>query len=160
MKKSLTHLRKGEIHMVDVSGKPETARTAVAGGVITISRAAMRTIRREGLKKGDLVATAKLAGILAAKRVPELIPLSHPIRLSSVDVQVRPRADGFAVTATVRTADRTGVELEAMTAATVALLVIYDMAKAIDRGMQVGPVRLLMKAGGKSGTWRRREPRG
>lgn len=150
-RQSLTHLKKGRIHMVDVGGKAESARVAVAGGTITISRAAMRTIRREGLKKGDLVSTAKLAGILAAKKVPELIPLAHPIRISSVEVAVTPRADGFSVTATVRTDDRTGVELEAMTAVAVALLVIYDMAKAIDRGMRVGPVRLLLKDGGKSG---------
>ncbi|MBI5529837.1 MAG: cyclic pyranopterin monophosphate synthase MoaC [Deltaproteobacteria bacterium] len=152
----LTHLKKGEVHMVDVGAKAETERSATARGTITMSAAAMRTIRREGIKKGDLVATAKLAGILAAKRVPELIPLAHPIRLTGVEIEVSPTARGFSVVATARTMDRTGVEMEAVTAAAVALLTLYDMAKALDKGMMIGPVVLLEKRGGKSGTYRRR----
>jgi len=144
--------------MVDVGGKAETERSATARGTITMSAGAMRTIRREGLKKGDLIATAKLAGILAAKKVPELIPLAHPIRLTGINVAVTPAARGFSVVATARTMDRTGVEMEAVTAAAVALLTLYDMAKALDKGMTIGPVVLLEKRGGKSGTYRRRRP--
>jgi cyclic pyranopterin phosphate synthase len=150
----MTHLRDGVIDMVDVTSKPETERAASARGQIIMSGSAMRTIRKEGLTKGDLFATAKLAGILAAKRVPELIPLAHPIRLTKIDVEIAPRKNGFSVKATVKTADRTGVELEAMTAAAVALLTIYDMAKALDRGMRVGPVTLESKSGGRSGNYR------
>jgi len=151
----LTHLRDGEINMVDVSKKAETARVASAEGTITISRDAMKVIREEGLKKGDLIATAKLAGVLAAKKVPELIPLAHPIRLTGIDISIEPVETGFRVVSTVKTNDRTGVEMEAVTAAAMALLTIYDMAKALDKGMEIGPVHLLSKSGGKSGSFKR-----
>jgi len=151
----LTHIKDGEINMVDVSAKVETARAASAEGIITISANAMKIIREEGLKKGDLIATAKLAGVLAAKKVPELIPLAHPIRLTGIDVSVEPIENGFRVVSTVKTNDRTGVEMEAVTAAAVALLTIYDMAKALDKGMEIGPVHLLSKSGGKSGPFKR-----
>ena len=149
----LTHLKDGQLHMVDVGGKDETERVATAAGEITVSAAAMKTIRTEGLKKGDLITTAKVAGVLAAKKVPGLIPLAHPIRITGIDVDIKAVKTGFIVTATVKTLDRTGVEIEAMTAALVALLTIYDMAKAIDRTMEIGQVRLLKKSGGRSGTF-------
>lgn len=140
--------------MVDVGAKAVTARVAVAGGRIRMSAAALGAIRDGAAKKGDVLATARIAGIMAAKKTSELIPLCHPIAISSVAVDLALEADGVAVTATVATAGQTGVEMEALTAASVALLTVYDMAKALDRGMVVEGLRLLEKRGGKSGDWR------
>lgn len=140
--------------MVDVGAKAVTGRVAVAGGRIRMSADALAAIRDGAAKKGDVLATARIAGIMAAKKTSELIPLCHPIAISSVAVDLLLEADGVAVTATVSCSGQTGVEMEALTAASVALLTVYDMAKALDRGMVVEGVRLLEKRGGKSGDWR------
>jgi cyclic pyranopterin phosphate synthase len=144
----------GEAQMVDVGAKSVTQRVAVAGGRIRMSPEALAAIRNGTAKKGDVLATARIAAIMAAKKTSELIPLCHPIAISSVSVDLVLEADGVAVTATVATAGQTGVEMEALTAASVGLLTIYDMAKALDRGMRIEGVRLLEKRGGKSGDWR------
>ena len=150
----LTHLDEtGAAHMVDVAGKPVTAREAVATGRITMSREAAAAIREGGVAKGDVLATARIAGIMAAKKTAELIPLCHPLPLTRVSVDLAPDEAGVTVTATAACHGRTGVEMEALTAASVALLTIYDMAKALDRAMTIGGVRLLSKTGGKSGDW-------
>jgi cyclic pyranopterin phosphate synthase len=141
--------------MVDVSDKPVTAREAVARGRITISPAAMRLVRAGQLEKGGVVETARLAGILAAKRTADVIPLCHPLPLTHVDVELLPRRDGFVIEARVRTDAKTGAEMEALHAVSVAALTVYDMAKAVDRGMTIGEVRLVKKSGGRSGSWRR-----
>lgn len=140
--------------MVDVSGKPETDREAVAEAVVTMNAAARRAIRRREVKKGDPLQTARLAGIVAAKRTSDLIPLCHPLQLSHVDVVLRPTARGYVLRSRVRTSGRTGVEMEALVAVTVAALTLYDMLKAVDRGMVIGRVRLLEKRGGRSGHYR------
>ena len=151
----LTHLDEaGAARMVDVGAKALTARMAMAGGRIAMNAQALAAIREGSAKKGDVLATARIAGILAAKRTSDLIPLCHPLPVSSVSVELALEADGVAVTATVATTGQTGVEMEALTAVSVALLTIYDMAKALDRGMRIGEVRLLEKRGGKSGDWR------
>ena len=151
----LTHLDDtGAARMVDVGGKAVTARVAVAGGRIGMTAQALAAIREGSAKKGDVLATARIAGIMAAKRTAELIPLCHPLPISSVTIDLALDADGVAVTASVTTTGQTGVEMEALTAASVALLTIYDMAKALDRGMRIDGVRLLEKRGGKSGDWR------
>lgn len=150
---TLTHLDEhGAARMVDVSGKPVTAREAVAEGRIRMSHQALEALRH-GTAKGDAIAVARVAGIMAAKRTSELIPLCHPLPLTRVAVAFAFEADGVAVTATAATDGKTGVEMEALTAATVALLTLYDMAKAIDRAMVIEGVRLVRKSGGKSGTW-------
>lgn len=151
----LTHLdESGAAHMVDVSAKPVTAREAVATGIVTMSAEALAAIHDGRVAKGDVLAVARIAGIQAAKRTSDLIPLCHPLGLSSVTVDFERLDNGLRVTATARTSGQTGVEMEAMTATTVALLTIYDMAKAIDRAMVIGEIRLLSKSGGKSGEWR------
>ena len=151
----LTHLDDtGAARMVDVGGKAVTARVAVAGGRIGMTAQALAAIREGSAKKGDVLATARIAGIMAAKRTAELIPLCHPLPISSVTIDLALDADGVAVTASVSTTGQTGVEMEALTAASVALLTIYDMAKALDRGMRIDGVRLLEKRGGKSDDWR------
>jgi cyclic pyranopterin phosphate synthase len=139
--------------MVDVSAKPVSAREAVARGRIRISRAAMRLVRAGGLRKGGVVEVARLAGIQAAKRTADAIPLCHPLPLTAVELALTPDAVGFRLeaTATVRTTGRTGVEMEALTAVSVALLTIYDMCKAADRGMRIEGLHLVVKSGGKSG---------
>jgi cyclic pyranopterin phosphate synthase len=142
--------------MVDVSSKPETEREAVAEAEVRMSAAAVRAIRRKEVKKGDPLQTARLAGIMAAKRTSELIPLCHPLDLSHVDVDLRPRQRGYVIRSRVVTVGRTGVEMEAMVAVTAAALTLYDMLKAVDRGMVIGSVRLLEKRGGRSGHYRRR----
>lgn len=150
----LTHLDEaGAARMVDVSGKAATQRTAIAQGRIRMSAEAARAIRDSAVAKGDVLATARLAGIMAAKRTAELIPLCHPLPLSSVEVDLAVDDGGVTATATVRTTYVTGVEMEAMTAASVALLTVYDMVKSIDKAMVVEAVRLLAKTGGKSGDW-------
>ncbi|RJF90977.1 cyclic pyranopterin monophosphate synthase MoaC [Sphingomonas cavernae] len=151
----LTHLDEaGAARMVDVSGKAVTAREAVATGRITMSAEAAAAIRDGLVKKGDVLAVARIAGIMAAKKTSELIPLCHPLPLSSVEIELVPDDSGVTATATARTTGQTGVEMEALTATSVALLTVYDMAKALDRGMEIGGVRLLAKSGGKSGDWR------
>ena len=140
--------------MVDVGGKAATRREAVATGRIAMSADAARAIAEGAVKKGDVLAVARIAGIMAAKRTADLIPLCHPLPLSRVSVDLLPDAGGVTVTATAATEGRTGVEMEALTAATAALLTVYDMAKAIDKAMVIDGVRLLSKIGGKSGDWR------
>ena len=148
----LTHLDEaGAARMVDVGGKVETVREAIAGGRITMSPEAARAIADGAVAKGDVLAVARVAGIMAAKRTSELIPLCHPLPLSKVTIDLAVDPEGVSVTATVATTGRTGVEMEALTAASVALLTIYDMAKAIDKRMTIGGVTLLRKTGGKSG---------
>ena len=142
--------------MVDVGAKPVTNREAVARGSITMSRAAVRLIRTGAVKKGDPLQTARLAGILAAKQTSALIPLCHPLPISSVDVDLIPTARGYNIEARVRTTAQTGVEMEALTAVSVAALTIYDMVKAVDKAMVIGDIRLMFKSGGRSGTYRRR----
>ena len=151
----LTHLDEaGAAHMVDVSAKPATKREAVAEGRIVMSEQALAAMRDGSLAKGDALAVARIAGIMAAKRTADLVPLCHPLALSKVSVDLAFEGEAIAVTATVATAGPTGVEMEALTAATVALLTLYDMAKAIDRAMRIEGVRLLAKSGGRSGDWR------
>ncbi len=141
--------------MVDVSAKPVTAREAVARGRIWISAAAMRLLRAGRLGKGGVVEVARLAGIQAAKRTAEAIPLCHPLPLTHVDVDLRPRRDGFAIEARVRTEARTGAEMEALHAVAVAALTVYDMVKAADKAMTIGNIVLVKKTGGKSGEYPR-----
>lgn len=151
----LTHIdEQGNAHMVDISAKPTTARQAIATGRIAMSREAAAAITHGQVKKGDVLSVARIAGIMAAKRTADLIPLCHPLPLAAVTIEFDMDADGVTVTATARTAAQTGVEMEAMTAASVTLLTIYDMAKALDKGMIIDGVRLLAKSGGKSGEWR------
>jgi cyclic pyranopterin phosphate synthase len=142
--------------MVDVSGKPTTSREAVARGHIRIAPAALRLVRAGKLKKGGVVEVARLAGILAAKRTADAIPLCHPLPLSHVDVSLEPRRDGFSIEARVRTEAKTGAEMEALHAVAVAALTVYDMVKAADKGMEIGGLVLVSKTGGKSGEWRRK----
>jgi len=150
----LTHLDEtGAARMVDVAGKPVTAREAVATGRINMSPEAATAIRAGSVKKGDVLATARIAGIMAAKKTAELIPLCHPLPLTRVAVDLAPDETGVTVTATAATEGKTGVEMEALTAASVALLTLYDMAKALDKAMVIGDIRLLSKKGGKSGDW-------
>ncbi len=141
--------------MVDVSGKAATAREAVARGRIRIAPAALRLLRAGKLPKGGVVEVARLAGIMAAKRTAETIPLCHPLPLSHVDVDLVPRRDGFTIEARVRTEGKTGAEMEALHAVAVAALTVYDMVKAADKGMEIGGLVLVSKSGGKSGDWRR-----
>ncbi len=151
---ALSHLDgDGKARMVDVGDKPETHRVAVAEGRIHMNGTALEAIRSGAVPKGDVLAAARIAGIMAAKRTGELIPLCHPLALDAVTVDCVLEADAVRVTASASLTGRTGVEMEAMTAATVALLTIYDMAKALDRTMVIGGVRLLEKRGGTSGDW-------
>jgi cyclic pyranopterin phosphate synthase len=151
----LTHLdSQGQARMVDVGGKPETARAAVATGRIRMSDRALAAVRDGSGPKGDVLAAARIAGIMAAKKTGELIPLCHPLALDAVQVDFTFEDDGIRATARASLTGRTGVEMEAMTATSLALLTIYDMAKALDKGMVIESVRLLEKTGGKSGTWR------
>jgi cyclic pyranopterin phosphate synthase len=142
--------------MVDVSAKPITLREAVARGRIWIAPAAMRQVRAGRLEKGGVREVARLAGIQAAKRTSDAIPLCHPLPLTHVDVDLAPRRDGFAIEARVRTASRTGAEMEALHAVAVAALAVYDMVKAADKAMTIGAIRLMRKTGGQSGDYRRR----
>jgi cyclic pyranopterin phosphate synthase len=152
----LTHLNeRGEAHIVDIGGKAVTARRAVARAVIEAKPETIAAIAGGTLRKGDALAVARIAGIMAAKKTAELIPLCHPIALNSVEVDIAATGATITITATAQTDDRTGVEMEAMTAAAVAALTLYDMAKGIDRGMRISAVELMEKSGGKSGTFRR-----
>jgi cyclic pyranopterin phosphate synthase len=152
----LTHLdATGAARMVDVSAKDVTARTAVAQGTFITSAEVIELLRRDGLPKGDALAVARIAGIAGAKRTADLVPLCHPIGLHAVNVDLELGADSVLITATTRTAERTGVEMEALTAVAVAGLALYDMVKAVDRSARLTDVRLLAKSGGKSGEWTR-----
>jgi cyclic pyranopterin phosphate synthase len=144
--------------MVDVSGKEVTVRRAVAAGVVRTTREVVSLLRREALPKGDALAVARLAGIMGAKRTPDLVPLCHPIALHGVEVSLSLGEDSVEITATVRTADRTGVEMEALTAVAVAGLALIDMIKAVDPSAIIDGVRVLRKEGGKTGLWQRTEP--
>jgi cyclic pyranopterin phosphate synthase len=151
---SLSHVDEGgRVRMVDVSAKPVTAREAVARGRIAIAAPALRLIRAGRVKKGDPLQAARLAGIMAAKRTADLIPLCHPLPISHAEVDLHPRRDGYEIEARVRTTAQTGVEMEALTAVAVAALTIYDMVKAVDRGMRIGEIRLVEKRGGRT-DWR------
>lgn len=150
----LTHLTPaGEARMVDVSPKPATERAAAAEAFVRMSGEAVAALREGTVAKGDVLGVARVAGIMAAKRTSELIPLCHPLQVTSVEVGLEVTGEGVAVTAAVKTTDRTGVEMEALVAASVAALTVYDMCKAVDRAMTVERVRLLRKSGGRSGTW-------
>jgi cyclic pyranopterin phosphate synthase len=154
----LSHLdAAGSARMVDVSGKEVSSRTAVASGVVRTTAEVIDALRRDGLPKGDALATARIAGIMAAKRTPDLIPLCHPISLAGVTVELALAEAAVTITATVRTTDRTGVEMEALTAVAVAGLALHDMIKAVDPAAVLDSVRLIRKDGGKSGTWTRPE---
>lgn len=154
----LTHLdENGAAHMVDVSAKVDTVRQATAEGRINMSTEALLAVSEGSIKKGDVLATARIAGIMAAKKTSELIPLCHPLLLSKVSVDFAFDDNGIRVTSLVRLTGQTGVEMEAMTAVSVALLTIYDMAKALDKAMVISDVRLLTKSGGKSGDWIREQ---
>src|SRR5512137_916831 len=139
--------------MIDVGAKPRTERVAVARGFVAMVPATLRVLRRGEAEKGDVLAAARLAGILAAKRTPEIVPLCHPVALSATDVTATPRRGGVEVVATVRTVDRTGVEMEALTAVAAACLTIYDMLKRHERGMRIESVELMEKSGGRTGHW-------
>lgn len=149
----------GRARMVDVSAKHETARTAVAEGVVRMSRDAFEEVAAHAVAKGDVLAVAEVAGTMGAKRTGELIPLCHPLALDLVQVEARrePELPGVRITAVAKTVARTGVEMEAMTAVAVACLTVYDMVKAIDRGMLIEEVRLVSKTGGTRGDWSRPE---
>jgi cyclic pyranopterin phosphate synthase len=152
----LTHVdAAGAARMVDVSGKPVTAREATATGRVLVSAEVVALLRGEGVPKGDALAVARLAGIQAAKRTPDLVPLAHPIAVHGVRVDLDVADDGVDIRATVRTADRTGVEMEAMTCVVVAGLALVDMVKAVDRTAEITAVRVVAKSGGRSGEWRR-----
>ncbi|MDI5965880.1 cyclic pyranopterin monophosphate synthase MoaC [Streptantibioticus silvisoli] len=151
-----THLDDtGAARMVDVSGKDVTARTATATGRVLVSPEVVALLRGGGVPKGDALATARIAGIMAAKRTPDLVPLCHPLAISGVTVDLAVTDAAVAITATVRTTDRTGVEMEALTAVSVAALTVIDMVKAVDKAATITDVRVETKSGGRSGDWRR-----
>ena len=157
-KSGLTHIgASGEAHMVDVGDKVETTRIATAEGFVRMLPETLSLILEGNAKKGDVIGTARLAGIMAAKKTSDLIPLCHPLMLTKVSVEIEEDAalPGLRVTATAKLSGKTGVEMEALTAVSVACLTIYDMAKAADKGMEIGGIQLLQKSGGKSGDWRR-----
>ena len=159
-RRSLTHLAAGgEARMVDVSAKPESERVAVAEGRVIMERATLDAVLKGDAKKGDVLGAARIAGIMAAKRTHELIPLCHPLNISKVNVDLAPDPNlpGIVVRASVNVTGRTGVEMEALTATAVACLTIYDMVKALERGMRIEGIRLIEKRGGKSGHWRAAE---
>ena len=156
--KILTHVnRKGQARMVDVTKKEKTQRMAVAFGRVKMKPATLDLIAKNKLAKGDVLGVARIAGIQAAKQTASLIPLCHPLGLTGVEIEFKSdkKSSLIAVTATIKCTDRTGVEMEALTAAAVACLTIYDMAKAVDKGMVISDIKLLEKRGGKSGDWRR-----
>jgi cyclic pyranopterin phosphate synthase len=155
MSKSLTHIAPdGTARMVDVGAKAETQRLAIASGRITISPEGLSAVRDGNAPKGDVLGTARIAGIMAAKKTADLIPMCHPLMLDAVNIEFTFEDDAIRATATASLTGKTGVEMEAITAVSVALLTIYDMAKALDKGMVIGEVRLIEKRGGKSGIWK------
>ena len=152
----LSHLDdSGAARMVDVTAKDVTARTATARGRVEVSAEVVALLRDGTVPKGDVIATARIAGIMAAKRTPDLVPLCHPVAVGGVDVDLVVHDDAVAITATVRTADRTGVEMEALTAVSVAALTVVDMVKAVDKAARITDVEVVAKVGGRSGTWSR-----
>ena len=154
----LTHLdESGAARMVDVSDKAVTAREAVAAGRVRVSPRVVELLRGEGVPKGDALAVARLAGIMGAKRTPDLVPLCHPLAITGVTVDLSVGDDSVEIVATVRTTDRTGVEMEALTAVAVAGLALVDMVKAVDKGAVITDVRVVRRSGGRSGTWTRDE---
>ncbi|MEM9574037.1 MAG: cyclic pyranopterin monophosphate synthase MoaC [Pseudomonadota bacterium] len=156
MGEKLTHIGEdGSAHMVDVGGKTETVREAVASGKVIMEPATLKAVLAGDAKKGDVIGTARIAGIMAAKKTHELVPLCHPLMLSKITVDFDEGSDfvGLSVKATVRLSGKTGVEMEALTAVSVACLTIYDMAKALDKRMEINDIKLLSKTGGKSGNW-------
>ena len=154
----LTHLDEdGAAHMVDVSDKQVTRRSATAEGRIVMTTEALAAITQGDLPKGDAIAAARIAGIMAAKKTGELIPLCHPLGLEAVSIEFHPEDDALRVVATASLNGKTGVEMEALTAASVALLTLYDMGKALDKGMRIDGIRLIAKTGGKSGDWHARD---
>jgi cyclic pyranopterin phosphate synthase len=156
VKKKLTHFDDaGAAHMVDVGAKAETERVGIASGTITMQPATAKAVKAGAIGKGDVLGVARLAGIQAAKRTADWIPLCHPLRLTGVELDLRLDGNAVRITATVRAFDRSGVEMEALAAVSAAALTVYDMCKAIDRGMVIGEIRLDEKRGGKSGTWKR-----
>jgi cyclic pyranopterin monophosphate synthase len=156
----LTHVDpSGAARMVDVSGKESTVRRAVAAGRVRTTAEVIDLLRRDGLPKGDALAVGRIAGIIGAKRTPDLIPLCHPIALHGVTVDLEPADSSIEITATVKTADRTGVEMEALTAVATAGLTLIDMIKAVDPAASINDIRVLRKEGGKTGTWTRPEDR-
>jgi cyclic pyranopterin phosphate synthase len=156
--KKLTHLGKsGEARMVDVSAKVATERTAIAEGRVVMMKSTLDLVLKGNAKKGDVLGAARLAGIMAAKRTHELIPLCHPLALSKVEVDIAPERGGLKVRSTVKVKGPTGVEMEALTAVSVACLTIYDMVKAVERGMRIEGIRLIEKLGGKSGHYRAKQ---
>ena len=158
MVKRLSHVdRQGRVKMVDVGEKPVTNREAVARGEITMNAAALKAIRTGAVAKGDPLQTARLAGIMAAKQTSALIPLCHPLPLTHISVELTPTRRGYRIESRVRTSARTGVEMEALAAVSVAALTIYDMVKAVDKGMVIGDICLVEKRGGRSGVYRRSE---
>jgi cyclic pyranopterin phosphate synthase len=159
----LSHIdRRGRARMVDISAKEETRREAVARGAISMQRSTLRLIQEGGLPKGDVLTAARLAGVMAAKRVCDLIPLCHPLLLTSVEVEIAPDEDAgrLEIESRVTVTGRTGAEMEALTAVAVAALTIYDMCKAVEKGMVIGAIRLVEKRGGKSGAYRRPDENG
>jgi cyclic pyranopterin phosphate synthase len=157
MAESLSHMDdKGGVRMVDVSRKAVTLREAAASAFVKMAPQTLELVRRCGLPKGDVLAAARLAGIMAAKRTPELIPLCHPLPLENVTVEFSFEETGLAIEATAKAAAKTGVEMEALTAAAVAALTVYDMCKSADRALEIGPIRLERKSGGASGTFERK----
>ena len=152
----LTHVdESGAARMVDVSAKPETRREAVATGRVRVSSAVVELLRGEGVPKGDALGVARVAGIMAAKRTPDLVPLCHPLAISGVTVDLAVADDAVEITASVRTTDRTGVEMEALTAVSVAALTVVDMVKAVDKATVISDIRVESKTGGRSGDWTR-----
>jgi cyclic pyranopterin monophosphate synthase len=152
--RSLSHIdAAGRARMVDVTAKDETVRVAVAKGSVVMRPDTLKLLQRGEIAKGNVLTTAQIAGVMAAKKAHELIPMCHPLLLTGIDVQLEPDGSGIGITATVRTTGKTGVEMEALTAVTVAGLTVYDMCKAVDRGMRLEAVRLVEKTGGKSGDW-------
>ena len=155
VRKKLTHIDSaGRPRMVDITGKADTARIAIAKGLVRMQPATFKLIKQGGFAKGDVLAVAQLAGIMAAKKTPDLIPLCHPLLIGSVNIEFQPdeKQNTVEITATVESTGKTGVEMEALTATAVAALTLYDMCKAVDRGMKIENIRLVRKSGGKSGT--------
>ena len=156
MADGLTHVdESGAARMVDVTAKAVTARTATARGWVEVNGQVVALLRGEGVPKGDALAVARIAGIMATKRTPDLIPLCHPLAIGGVEVQLEVVDDGVRIEATVRTADRTGVEMEALTAVSVAALTVVDMVKAVDKLARISDIEVVAKSGGKSGDWNR-----
>lgn len=152
----LSHIdESGAARMVDVTAKDVTARTATARGRVEVSAEVVALLRGDGVPKGDAIATARIAGIMATKRTPDLIPLCHPLAIGGVEIDLVVEDDAVAITATVRTADRTGVEMEALTAVSVAALTVVDMVKAVDKLARITDIEVVAKSGGKSGDWKR-----